>query len=148
MSIKLCDEKVFFDNLKFRNKNELFEFIVNELVKLERIENPKRILQKYHEKENDISTFLGSQFAVPHLKSSKVLENTIVYIRLSEPLIWNQENDEVSYICSVLMKPRYDDMYIDILMSISRNILDQKKLATLKTSKNKEDILKILNTVY
>ncbi|ACZ00707.1 PTS sugar transporter subunit IIA [Streptobacillus moniliformis] len=148
MSIKLCDEKVFFENLEVSNKNELFEFIVENLVKLERIEKPQRILQKFHEKESELTTFLGSKFAIPHLKSTKVLENTIVFIRLKNPLIWNEEGDMAKYICAVLVKPRYDDLYIDILMSLSRNIIDSNKANILKHSENKEEVLMLLNKIY
>lgn len=148
MSIKLCDEKVFFDNMNFNNKAELFEFITEELTNLERVENPKRILQKFYEKENDVTTFLGSKFAVPHLKSSKVLENTIVFIRLSKPIIWNENGDLVENVIAVLMKPNYNDLYIDILMSISRKIIDSEKLNLLKTSKDKDEIIKLINLVY
>ncbi|CAM3193680.1 PTS sugar transporter subunit IIA [Streptobacillus ratti] len=148
MSIKLCDEKVFFENLEVSNKNELFEFIVENLVKLERVEKPQRILQKFHEKESEVTTFLGSKFAIPHLKSTKVLENTVVFIRLKKSLIWNEEGDKVKYICAVLVKPRHDDLYIDILMSLSRNIIDSKKVDILKHSENKDEVLKLINQIY
>ncbi len=148
MSIKLCDENVFFENLEISNKNELFEFIVENLVKLERIENPGRILQKFHKKESEVTTFLGSKFAIPHLKSTKVLENTIVFIRLKNALIWNEAEDKVKYICAVLIKPRHDDLYINILMTLARNIIDSEKVHILKHCENKEKVLKLLNQIY
>ncbi|CAM3139428.1 PTS sugar transporter subunit IIA [Streptobacillus felis] len=148
MSVKLCDEKVFFEDLEFSNKNELFEFIADELVKLERVEKPERILQKFHEKEREVTTFLGSKFAIPHLKSTKVLENTIVFIRLKKSLVWNNEEDKVRYICAVLVKPRHDDLYIDILMSLSRNIIDAKKVDILKHSNDRKEVLELLNHIY
>lgn len=148
MSIKLCDKNVFFDNLEVENKNEFFEFITDELIKLERVENPKRILYKFEKRENEVTTFLGSNFAIPHLQSSKVLENTIVYARLKKPIIWNEKGDLVQYIFAVLVKPSYENLHIDILMSISRNIIDKQNANTLKTSSNIDDILNLVNLIY
>lgn len=148
MSIKFFDEKVFFDGLDFNTKDELLEFITNELVKLERIENPQRILQKFHKRENEVQTFLGSHFAIPHLKSTKVLENTIVFVRLNNSIPWNENGDKVKYIFAVLVKTRHEDLHIDILMSISRNIINSEKAKLLKTSKNIEELTEIINTLY
>lgn len=148
MSIKLCDKTVFFDNLEVENKNQFFEYVTNELLKLERIENPQRILYKFDKRESEVATFLGSHFAIPHLKSSKVLENTIVFARLKNSIVWNKNNDKVKYIFAVLVKPSYENLHIDILMSISRNIIDKNKIDILKRSSNVDDILNIINTVY
>lgn len=148
MSTKFCDEKVFFENLEFSTKDELLEFITNELIKLERVEKPERILQKFHQKENEVTTFLGSNFAIPHLKSNKVLENTIVFIRLKTPLKWNEKGDKVKFIFAVLVKTRHDDLYIDILMSLSRKIINKNTLKILKTSENREEVINLVNLIY
>ena len=144
MSLELCKKDLFYDDLEVYSKEELFSFIINELVKKERIENPERILEKMNNKENKVKTFLGSHFAIPHVKSRKVIENTLMFIRLKNSIKWNDENDKVKYIFVLLIKPNYEDLHIDILMSLSRNIIDKNTADLIKHSENIDEILKII----
>ncbi len=147
MSLELCKKDLFYDDLEVSSKEELFSFIINELVKKERIENPERILEKMNNKENKVKTFLGSHFAIPHVKSRKVIENTLMFIRLKNSIKWNDENDKVKYIFVLLIKPNYEDLHIDILMSLSRNIIDKNTADLIKHSENIDEILKIINKI-
>ena len=147
MSLELCKKDLFYDDLEVSSKEELFSFIINELLKKERIENPERILEKMNNKENKVKTFLGSHFAIPHVKSRKVIENTLMFIRLKNSIKWNDENDKVKYIFVLLIKPNYEDLHIDILMSLSRNIIDKNTADLIKHSENIDEILKIINKI-
>ena len=147
MSLELCKKDLFYDDLEVSSKEELFSFIINELVKKEGLENPERILEKMNNKENKVKTFLGSHFAIPHVKSRKVIENTLMFIRLKNSIKWNDENDKVKYIFVLLIKPNYEDLHIDILMSLSRNIIDKNTADLIKHSENIDEILKIINKI-
>ena len=147
MSLELCKKDLFYDDLEVSSKEELFSFIINELVKKERIENPERILEKMNNKEKQIKTFLGSHFAIPHVKSKKVIENTLMFIRLKNSIKWNDENDRVKYVFVLLIKPNYEDLHIDMLMSLSRSIIDKDLSQLIKHSKNIDEVLEIINKI-
>ena len=147
MSLTLCKKDLFYDDLEISNKEELFDFIIKELTEKERIENPERILEKMNNKENKIKTFLGSHFAIPHVKSRKVIENTLMFIRLKNSIKWNDENDKVKYIFVLLIKPNYEDLHIDILMSLSRCIIDKDIAQLIKHNKNIDEVLEIINKI-
>lgn len=147
MSLTLCKKDLFYDDLEISNKEELFDLIIKELTKKERIENPERILEKMNNKENKIKTFLGSHFAIPHVKSKKVIENTLMFIRLKNSIKWNDENDRVKYVFVLLIKPNYEDLHIDMLMSLSRSIIDKDLSQLIKHSKNIDEVLEIINKI-
>ena len=147
MSLTLCKKDLFYDDLEISSKEDLFDFIIKELTKKERIENPERILEKMNNKENKIKTFLGSHFAIPHVKSKKVIENTLMFIRLKNSIKWNDENDKVKYIFVLLIKPNYEDLHIDILMSLSRCIIDKDISQLIKHNKNIDEVLEIINKI-
>ena len=147
MSLTLCKKDLFYDDLEISNKEELFDFIIKELTEKERIENPERILEKMNNKENKIKTFLGSHFAIPHVKSKKVIENTLMFIRLKNSIKWNDENDRVKYVFVLLIKPNYEDLHIDMLMSLSRSIIDKDLSQLIKHSKNIDEVLEIINKI-
>lgn len=147
MSLTLCKKDLFYDDLEISSKEDLFDFIIKELTKKERIENPERILEKMNNKENKIKTFLGSHFAIPHVKSRKVIENTLMFIRLKNSIKWNDENDKVKYIFVLLIKPNYEDLHIDILMSLSRCIIDKDIAQLIKHNKNIDEVLEIINKI-
>ena len=147
MSLTLCKKDLFYDDLEISNKKELFDFIIKELTEKERIENPERILEKMNNKEKQINTFLGSHFAIPHVKSKKVIENTLMFIRLKNSIKWNDENDRVKYVFVLLIKPNYEDLHIDMLMSLSRSIIDKDLSQLIKHSKNIDEVLEIINKI-
>ena len=147
MSLTLCKKDLFYDDLEISSKEDLFDFIIKELTEKERIENPERILEKMNNKEKQIKTFLGSHFAIPHVKSKKVIENTLMFIRLKNSIKWNDENDKVKYIFVLLIKPNYEDLHIDILMSLSRCIIDKDISQLIKHSKNIDEVLEIINKI-
>ena len=147
MSLTLCKKDLFYDDLEISSKEDLFDFIIKELTKKERIENPERILEKMNNKENKIKTFLGSHFAIPHVKSRKVIENTLMFIRLKNSIKWNDENDKVKYIFVLLIKPNYEDLHIDILMSLSRCIIDKDIAQLIKHNKNIDEVLELINKI-
>ena len=147
MSLTLCKKDLFYDDLEISSKEDLFDFIIKELTKKERIENPERILEKMNNKENKIKTFLGSHFAIPHVKSRKVIENTLMFIRLKNSIKWNDENDRVKYVFVLLIKPNYEDLHIDILMSLSRCIIDKDIAQLIKHNKNIDEVLEIINKI-
>ena len=147
MSLTLCKKDLFYDDLEISSKEDLFDFIIKELTKKERIENPERILEKMNNKENKIKTFLGSHFAIPHVKSRKVIENTLMFIRLKNSIKWNDENDKVKYVFVLLIKPNYEDLHIDILMSLSRCIIDKDIAQLIKHNKNIDEVLEIINKI-
>lgn len=147
MSLTLCKKDLFYDDLEISNKKELFDFIIKELTEKERIENPERILEKMNNKEKQIKTFIGSHFAIPHVKSKKVIENTLMFIRLKNSIKWNDENDRVKYVLVLLIKPNYEDLHIDMLMSLSRSIIDKDLSQLIKHSKNIDEVLEIINKI-
>ena len=147
MSLTLCKKDLFYDDLEISNKKELFDFIIKELTEKERIENPERILEKMNNKEKQIKTFLGSHFAIPHVKSKKVIENTLMFIRLKNSIKWNDENVRVNYVFVLLIKPIYEDLHIDMLMSLSRSIIDKDLSQLIKHSKNIDEVLEIINKI-
>ena len=147
MSLTLCKKDLFYDDLEISNKKELFDFIIKELTEKERIENPERILEKMNNKGKQIKTFLGSHFAIPHIKSKKVIENTLMFIRLKNSIKWNDENDRVKYVFVLLIKPNYEDLHIDMLMSLSRSIIDKDLSQLIKHSKNIDEVLEIINKI-
>ena len=147
MSLTLCKKDLFYDDLEISNKEELFDFIIKELTEKERIENPERILEKMNNKEKQIKTFLGSHFAITHVKSKKVIENTLMFIRLKNSIKWNDENDRVKYVFVLLIKPNYEDLHIDMLMSLSRSIIDKDLSQLIKHSKNIDEVLEIINKI-
>ena len=70
-----------------------------------------------------------------------------MFIRLKNSIKWNDENDRVKYVFVLLIKPNYEDLHIDILMSLSRSIIDKDLSQLIKHSKNIDEVLEIINKI-
>ena len=70
-----------------------------------------------------------------------------MFIRLKNSIKWNDENDRVKYVFVLLIKPNYEDLHIDMLMSLSRSIIDKDLSQLIKHSKNIDEVLEIINKI-
>ena len=68
-----------------------------------------------------------------------------ILIKISIKL--NDENDRVKYVFVLLIKPNYEDLHIDMLMSLSRSIIDKDLSQLIKHSKNIDEVLEIINKI-
>ncbi|WP_067139286.1 PTS sugar transporter subunit IIA [Oceanivirga salmonicida] len=145
MESEFLDDDLFLLDLEISNKQELFELVAKHAKKLNLIEDEEGLIQDLFEKEKYTATYLGNECSIPHVRSSKINKNTILFFRLSNGIEWS-DKDTAKYIFVILAKKEDRNLHIDQLKSVSKKILDKKKFEIFKNSQDKKEILSILKS--
>lgn len=138
---KLTKETIFLD-LDVKDKLDLFTKIAEKAKELEIVTDVQKIIEDFYEKEQTTETYLGTSCAIPHARSERVNKNAIFFVRTTKAVKWGE--DSAKYIFAILAKNTDVDVHIDMLMSISKKILENKTIEVLTNALTKEEILEIL----
>lgn len=138
---KISLETIYLD-YDVKDKLDLFTKISKEAMKLGIVSDVERTVEDFYEKDQTTETYLGTNCAIPHARSKRVLKNTVFFIRTEKMLNWSE--DKAKYIFAILAKEEDADTHIEMLMSISKVVLNKEIMKVLETAKTKEEILKVL----
>lgn len=144
MLIDISSEDTIFLDLDIKSKEELFEMISKRAINLKLVEDKISIIEDFIEREKVTETYLGSNCAIPHVKSGKVLKNSIFFVRLNKELTWSG-NDKVKCIFLILVKNINTQEHLKILKMVSSIVLKNEILKVFKNSNNKKEISNIIN---
>lgn len=140
---KLTKEHVFL-NLNANSKHDVIKFAGEQLVKLG-FAQPE-YAQSMFEREELVSTYLGEGIAVPHGTSEakdKVIKTGIIFCQYPDGVRFTDDEDGVARL--VIAVAAQGNEHIKVISSLA-NVLDNQELInTLATTKDPEQILKILN---
>lgn len=73
----------------------------------------------------------------------KVLKTSVFFVRLNKAIRWSDE-ENAKYIFLILAKDVDVDLHIDLLMAISKKILDNKSMEVFTASEDTNEILETL----
>lgn len=144
---EIIQEKTILLNFNVATKEEFFKEISSYLKKNKIIENSEEFQKALKMREEVSNTGFGEGLAVPHGKSETVLTTSAAYIRLKEPIEWNSFDGEPvqNIFLFVINSKDSGDKYIDALASLSRKLMDEDFITTIKNSNSSEEILKVIN---
>lgn len=100
-------------------------------------------------RENEYSTGVGNGIAIPHGKSSGVKEAVIVFGKLKTPLEWESLDGNLVEMIFLLGVPEenVDNLHLKILSQLSRRLMDDNFVQTLKCAVSNEDVLRDLEDI-
>ncbi|MBO0461984.1 PTS sugar transporter subunit IIA [Enterococcus sp. DIV1298c] len=109
--------------------------------------NKEAYIQSVLEREQHSTTGIGNNIAIPHGKSEAVIEPSIVFARLKQPIDWQSLDEEPVSVVILLAIPESQkgDTHLRILSEIAMKLMDDEITAQLKTETNKEQIAKLLS---
>ena len=89
----------FYNHLKFETKDEVLEFLCNEIEKKEKVDDD--FYEMVLERESFIQTNYGNKIAMPH-PNRIASENTFVYVAvLDHEINWNKQRIQVVLLSSI-----------------------------------------------
>lgn len=112
-------ENAIFD-VDIKSQDECFDFLVDQAFKTGLISEKESIKGELIKREEIMSTAMLPPFAIPHAKSSNVLETTIIFLRLKEEIDW--DGSMVKVIIALFSKD--GDVHISLLSNLSRKLVD------------------------
>jgi fructose-specific phosphotransferase system IIA component len=105
--------------------------------------------QAVKNREDQVSTDMGFGIAIPHGKSDEVLEPFVVFAKLKEPIIWNEEENSKVNLIFMIGAPEnsQDNVHLKILSQLAGKLMDEDFLNDLRSVTEEETALKYFESI-
>lgn len=146
--MKIIKELVLLENDKeVLSKEEAIKILADKLAETGYIENYEEYIDSVHKREEIAPTTVGYEIGLPHGKGSCVKESVVAFMRVKNPILWNiQDNEKVKMIFMLAVSEEDGkSIHNDILVDLSKKILDHKFRERMEKSKNVEEIVELIN---
>lgn len=131
-------------DIDVKDKLHLFEKISKLASSLQIVSSEAKLVEDFYQREKTFETYLDSECAIPHVRSENVLESCIFFFRLKNSIKWTDE-EKVKEVFAILAKEDEADYHIDMLMNISKKVINKSNLEKLKKSSDIKEIVDIIN---
>ncbi|OCN05447.1 hypothetical protein A4S06_08850 [Erysipelotrichaceae bacterium MTC7] len=123
--MKLIDEKLIKVNIELNNKKEVIKEFSNLLSINDRISNKELFEKDVIERESELSTSMGYGIAIPHTQSESVSETSLVFLKLSEAIDW--DNDKVQMVLGIAVPySKREEKHLKILSALARKLMNEE----------------------
>lgn len=143
----ICKEFILLDT-EYASRDEAFKGAASKLYNAGRITDINKFIEGIYEREKLISTYMENSIAIPHCKIKEVKEATVVIIRNTKPLIWEEEEETVSIIIILAIPDENsNNIHLRILANIAQALLNKEFVNVIKNTNNAEAILDELKRI-
>ncbi|MGZ9428641.1 PTS fructose transporter subunit IIABC [Mycoplasma sp. 480] len=139
-------DKIFI-NEDLTTQDEVFNFIAKKASELKITSDSYEVYKSLINRENQVSTGMEQEFAIPHAQSEYIDKPALFFIKLKENIEWKTfDNSKVKYIFSILVPSKTENnIHLETLAKVSTMLLDSQMIEKLKSSLDKEEIVTLFN---
>ncbi|ERK30651.1 PTS sugar transporter subunit IIA [Clostridium intestinale] len=108
-------------------KEEIIQFLSEKAYNLGYTTNLDDFIGAVRKREEEFSTAVGYGVSIPHGKSEAVNEAFIAFLRLKNPILWDDEGHGPVKLVFLLGVPesKKETLHLKILAQISRKLMDE-----------------------
>lgn len=141
----LKNDLIYFDK-KFKSKTEALKFFAQQLEEKKYATDKKKVYQLFLERENQFSTGVGNQIALPHIRDDVMTKSVVMFAKLEKPLNWESiDNKDVKYIFAITMsKKEGEKSHLEIIADLSSLLINDEfinKLSEIKTASKLKSLI-------
>ncbi|WP_194208673.1 PTS sugar transporter subunit IIA [Superficieibacter sp. 1612_C1] len=98
-------------------------------------------------REGEFSTAVGYNYAIPHGKSPAVVMPAVAFARLTQPILWDEEEDDWAENLFMIAVPAASagDEHIKILTKLAAAIMDDDFREHINQAKDANEVLDIMH---
>lgn len=98
-------------------------------------------------REAEFSTAVGYNYAIPHGKSPAVAAPAVAFARLTQPILWDEEEDDWADNLFMIAVPATSagDEHIKILTKLATAIIDDDFREQISQAKEPQEIIDIMH---
>lgn len=142
---KMVDERLIQFNLDAASKKEAITKIASLMFEAGKVTDKDLYTQGVFERENEFSTGIGMQVAIPHCKSNVVKEGAFAVVKLKNEIDWKAfDNKPVKLIIMLAAPDNGDNLHLTMLSTLAKNLMEDEFRAGLLNANSIEDIKMVL----
>lgn len=129
------------------SKEEAIKKLADKLEEAGFLTSCNEFLESVYLREEIAPTTVGYGIGLPHGKGSSVKESVVAFMRVKNPILWNIQDDEKVKIVFMLAVSEEEGKgtHNDILVELSKKILDSNFRNRIENSSSIEEIVKLIN---
>lgn len=129
------------------SKEEAIKKLADKLEEAGFLTSCNEFLESVYLREEIAPTTVGYGIGLPHGKGSCVKESVVAFMRVKNPILWNIQDDEKVKIVFMLAVSEEEGKgtHNDILVELSKKILDSNFRNRIENSSSIEEIGKLIN---
>lgn len=129
------------------SKEEVIKKLADKLEEAGFLTSCNEFLESVYLREEIAPTTVGYGIGLPHGKGSCVKESVVAFMRVKNPILWNIQDDEKVKIVFMLAVSEEEGKgtHNDILVELSKKILDSNFRNRIENSNSIEEIVKLIN---
>ena len=128
------------------DKETIISTLANQAFEHGRLEDKQEYIEAVLKREKEYSTALGYEVAIPHGQSDTVKDPFVVFGRVKEPIIWDQNSVRLIFMIGV-PEHNKDKIHMKILANISRKLIDDEFRKSLIEAKDEKEVFDILSQI-
>lgn len=133
-SAPLLGEELIVVDADAATKEEAVKRAVDLLYIHGRTEQPRVLEEAIWEREANYSTGFGHGFAIPHCKNAAIQANSLVLLKLRQPVAWNSSDDQPVSVVILLVIRDFDGAteHMKIISTLARQIMHEDFRASIE----------------
>lgn len=163
--MELINENLIQLNLNLNTKEEVIKHLHSLILRDKRIMCPKSLnsldicqkcevcgnegyLDSLFKREEIFPTAVGELYAIPHGKCKFIKVPTVAFARLTNEVLWDEiENEYIKYVFMIGVPDGNNsgNQHIDILVNLSKKIMDDDFRVGINTAQSIEEVLNLIN---
>ncbi len=143
----LTKESLVMLDVECASKQEIIEMMAKKVADEGIAENYDEFLASLMAREEISATAVGYDVGLPHGKSTTVKAAAVAFARLKNSVLWSEEEKENAKMVFMLAIPDGEKgtTHINILVELSKKILDDDFRAGLEKAQTAEEAVKLIN---
>jgi PTS system fructose-specific IIA component len=140
----IITESLIALDVELTDKAAVINEIANLLAANSRLVDREIYIKDVYAREEMVPTGIGNLIAIPHARSAAVSSSSLVYMRLTAPIQWSDQ-EEARFIFGIAVPDdNVDNLHLKILSTVAKKLLDDKIKEIIEESPSKQQILDAL----
>ena len=142
----LLSEESIELNVEAKDKNDIIDKMTRLMIKTGRINNLEKYKKLVLKREEEGSTGVGEEIAIPHGKGECVTESGLVAMVVPNGVDYDALDGKTVKLLFMIAAPNTsDNVHLDVLSRLSTMLMDSDFKNKLISAKSKEEFLKIID---
>lgn len=147
MAKDLISKEIVMFDVEGENAEQIIRLVADAMDKDDRLFDKEGYIADVLAREALSTTAVGYSLATPHAKSVHVKEPSLAFLRLKNPMMWNEES-EVDMIFQIAVpSPGQGDRHLQILAGLFRKLVHDEFKTQLASARTAEEIIDLVGEV-
>lgn len=146
----ITNEQLIDVNLSGDTRDEVIDELIEKLHREGALTSKETFKQTILNRENESTTGIGTNIAIPHGKSNAVIKPAVAFGIQQKGVDWSSFDGTDAKLVFMIAVPeqRAGNDHLKILQMLSRKLMDESFREQLLASKSKEEAYRLLNTIH